>query len=1452
MADRRPTGSGTGGDPHGQDLAGLAWLAFGRSTVGAGSTLAGAASVAAGGARTGALDLDLDDPTMAAFGDYTLHARIGEGGMGVVYRAHQHSLDREVALKLLAAGPWASPGFIERFRLEAQSAARMQHPNIVSIHEVGEQDGLPYFSMTLVNGESLAGRLQRDGALDPRAAAILLRTVAEAVDYAHRLGVLHLDLKPGNVLLDEAGEPRVADFGLARRLGRTLAAGPGEVSGTPSYMAPEQTFGGVELGPATDVYGLGATLFEALTGRPPFVGGSVHDTLDKVRQDSVPAPRSLDPRIPRDLEAVCLRCLAKRPEDRYPDARALAEDLGRFLEGREVQARPLARWQRALRLVRREPRLSALAALLLASLLTGLLATALQWNRAEAHAEQARGHLWGTRAQAAEAALADGDGFRGLRAMVANLVEMEAAGRDRDAGIERQRIGILRANAPHLVDLLRLAPGTAVSSVAIAPDARRFAIAVHSSLGEREVRMYAGDGIEPLWRTPIDGLSHASPFADAPAGELRFTADGARLLVGALGVPVTPVPVYSDSLALDAGTGAVLMPERLPEGHADIVFSPDTRLALLRARSDPSIRFPDRVQVHEVAGWKPLGPVRPHTAAQWMFTPDGSGLLASADAARFEFLEPRSFRTRWTLALPTRTPARAWRFDHGGRYLALGLTDGAVALVALADGQVRWLPPGSPATVRWLEFGEDDRTLAGLAEDGTALVWEVAAGSLRVAPIRERVGNRMGRVRLVGDLLLRPVNNELRAWSLPPAAPFDSFAVPMPVRLSTSRNYMTHAFDLHAGSGLLVTGGSDGTLSRWRMPPGGLLPAQAPPLPANTLRFDGHRLIAVEGASVRIVSADDGRPLGPVARHPQAVGFAEFSADGTRVVTVAGRSLRVLDASDLRPLGDAIVLPGTPLRAEMAGEAAVLALTTGDRVDGRYHERIWTLDIDQARLRAPAPVVPGPLHLFSLDPRGRFAITRPGSAIAGEPALRIVDLGGWTGDCRQMDPPDGRGVLGAAVVAGDGVRGWLRWALPDRRSLLSQVDLRSCEVLQEAILPSVGYDPHLVAIGQGVAAQRLVADAISLVGADGRRRDLPGLGSGETIHEFAVSADGQRAAQATRNAVQVLDLGSGRRLSSLLPQPLAGNDAIVQLAFSPAADRLLARSIRGRWLVWHLPTDPSPGDALSGLAGLLDPAGEPRDPSLHGVPDRVVRLDAGEPGPRPPGDRAALTGVVLPAAAGDAPDARFLPLDLAAEVNLPIGGPGPSGAYTPGDLVTLAPGLHRLGGIDFLIAGGVQLSGGGPAISIHPTHPETGVVPVPGIRARRVHALVMQLVPVSPRQPPRRFVELVLSEAGGRTRSLEILLGRDVTTWTMDSAVVPGARLGWVGVFPSALREGHGAVSHTGGHVYLASLDVPPDAGPLQGLRLRAGQGSMEAPLIYAVTLEVEDAAQAQADTEGP
>jgi serine/threonine protein kinase len=279
-------------------------------------------------------------PLQTQFGEYELLTEIARGGMGVVYKARHTSLDRIVALKLILAGRLAAEDDLVRFRTEAEAAAKLQHPHIVAVHDVGEVDGQQYFSMDFIDGQTLAHRLAK-GPLPSRVAARYVALVARAIHYAHRQGVLHRDLKPSNILIDQADEPHVTDFGLAKRLGGDQGhTRTGMVLGTPSYMAPEQASGKIkDQGPLTDIYGLGAVLYELLTGRPPFKAESPMDTLMQVLESEPVPPRLLNRKIDHDLETICLKCLEKNPARRYASAEALADDLDRYLSGDTISAR---------------------------------------------------------------------------------------------------------------------------------------------------------------------------------------------------------------------------------------------------------------------------------------------------------------------------------------------------------------------------------------------------------------------------------------------------------------------------------------------------------------------------------------------------------------------------------------------------------------------------------------------------------------------------------------------------------------------------------------------------------------------------------------------------------------------------------------------------------------------------------------------------------------------------------------------------------------------------------------------------------------------------------------------------------------------------------------------------------------------------------------------------------
>jgi WD40 repeat protein len=351
---------------------------------------------------------------------YEILGELGRGGMGIVYKARQISLNRTVALKMVLAGQFASAVDVQRFRTEAEAAAHLDHPHIVPIYEVGQHEGHHYFSMKPFEGGSLADHLQRF-LRDPRAAAQLLVRVARAVHYAHQRGVLHRDLKPGNILLDSHGQPHVTDFGLAKRVeGDKRLTQTGAIVGTPGYMAPEQARSEKVLTTAVDVYSLGAILYVLLTGRPPFQAGTPLDTVLQVLENEPLRPRKLNPRADRDLETICLKCLEKDPQRRYGSAEALADDAERWTVGEPILARPSSVLEQTIKWAKRRPAIAALVGALMVVALIGFVLVTWKWNEATVERDRAQQAERDAAERAAEEALAKQKAFDALQ-----LVERE-------------------------------------------------------------------------------------------------------------------------------------------------------------------------------------------------------------------------------------------------------------------------------------------------------------------------------------------------------------------------------------------------------------------------------------------------------------------------------------------------------------------------------------------------------------------------------------------------------------------------------------------------------------------------------------------------------------------------------------------------------------------------------------------------------------------------------------------------------------------------------------------------------------------------------------------------------------------------------------------------------------------------------------------------------------------
>jgi WD40 repeat protein len=653
---------------------------------------------------------------------YDLLAEVGRGGSAVVYRARHRDLGRIVALKMILAGAHASANVRARFRAEAEAVARLQHPNIVQIFEVGERDGCPYLALEYVAGGTLAQHLQ-GMPLPARRAGELTETLARTVHHAHENGVVHRDLKPANVLLHMAdgglridGESaicnlqsavlKIADFGLAKYLGADAGrTQTGLILGTPSYMAPEQAAGrGREIGPAADVYALGVILYETLTGRPPFRGESMADTLQQVQFGEPVPPSRFQPRVPRDLQTVCLKCLEKQPGKRYASAQALADDLRRFLAGQPIMARPTPPWERARKWARRSPALAALAGVSAAALLILLV-----------------GGGWFTQALRQEAAEA--------RRQRQAAVEQEGKAREQEAIARRER------------DKART-EAEAARRLVYAADVRR----AYQDLYDGHNLGRVLEILNPYDHGPNDpadlrgwewyhltslchrGLTIYNP-KDGAGGlwEVAISPDG-RWIAGA----DTKRGVYVWAARAAFGVWAPDHRLSVPEGSTfAVAFSPDNRLLASSGGG--------RIILWSTADWKRIGSWMGHDGhvLGLSFSPDRR-LLASAgvdgtvktwrvsdcEAARSPDFNPKAVHALRGHAGEMRGVA----FSPDGLQLASAGADATVLCWRTADGELLHTFRGHDRAVNRVAFSPEGVLLASAGEDRTVRLWNLAAG----------------------------------------------------------------------------------------------------------------------------------------------------------------------------------------------------------------------------------------------------------------------------------------------------------------------------------------------------------------------------------------------------------------------------------------------------------------------------------------------------------------------------------------------------------------------------------------------------------------------------------------------------------------------------------------------------------------------------------------------------
>jgi hypothetical protein len=1306
-----------------------------------------------------ALDMDLSDPAQRDFGDYELLEKIGRGGMGLVYRAHQRSLDREVALKLLIAGPWAPPRFIERFRAEAQSAARLEHPNIVTVYESGSQHDLHYFSMRLVRGESLATKLSRDGVVAPREAARMLRVVADAVDYAHRLGVLHLDLKPGNVLVDETGEPLVADFGLARRIDEALADQGGEASGTPSYMAPEQAdWQSQRIGRATDIYGLGSILYEMLCGRPPFAAATPQATLAQVLEGQVQPPRAYNTGIPRALEAICLKCLRKDPAERYATAAELAEDLRNFLADRPVSAWRSPLSEQTMRWIRREPRLAAAVAGVALALVVGLAATSHQWQRAEGNAQAARQLLWEGRREAALRLEQDGQGYEAMARLLANVKEQEQAGELEQAAVERLRIGLMRGQGARLIDTALVADANPMAA-ALSPDGAMLAL----SFNDLTVRWYDSQSLEELGRVSVDGLPTSGGERRAPM-LLRFTPE--RMLLVTLewyGHYVSPAE--GDSWLVDLERRELVAPPEEFDAYSDAAFSADGRWALLRDRAG-------RVQLWQTRPWQAHSPLLDDDteALVWGLARDGRYAFALGEAMRTLRVHDLSGTAPpFVLNLPGNSGISAWMQSADGRHLALGDFEGRVFLFELETRRLRQLPALSGREVVWLAFSEDDRWLAVANFDGLAQVLDVAGGDLVASgEMRAEFAVQQVGISRAQRLLVIAGSGELALWRVPVEGPRvrpgHRIGLPPAPQASLGRYPVGWSLD----QGLLATAGMDGEIRLWRLPTSPMLPVDVPRQIADRSYYDHQRVVDVHWNQLRLVSPQ-GRPLTRWIELAQPPGFAVLLDSGRTLVATIGPELHAFDTRRLAAKYPPIPLPSTPQRMLPSADGRFVLLSFGGHGPRGHEEHLRLVDAREGRWLPGEATVAGPIRRFLHSPDWRrVAAVGPAdgeTTVLERDGLRLV----------AEFPHDPFEPVVWADFHGD--RLWLVTRADDTRYGRDGLLLWDPERDRVEFRHDSGNAAPQAVIATPRGAVVAGSQRDFHLRFDGNTDSLPRLFTFEPTFTMTMSRNGRILARGHRYGMQLIDLASSQPVGPPLWADINALDWLVDFGFTADGRGLQGRSILSRHLHWTLEPEASEVEVLEAeLERLLRTREGPPVLHQHSAAERRG-LRSADPGAWPPpeeppalpSDDGTSAALNIPARSAAAPP---LALDLSPYyTHDPFELRNTFWNVTP-TLRGWPAGLQNLAGVEFDTRGLVDIGARAGTLAEPGDRMRLDCVPMPEEPAAAVH-LYGQVGLPSPVATGTPLATLTLHYRDGGPVSLPLRAGREFPGFAGDDHAVP-------------------------------------------------------------------------------